>query len=68
MAHRSDRRGVEPISRLAVMSPDKRLAPRVRLPILARRPKTLHQRAEDTPAVTICLQLITSGIPSEGPP
>jgi len=36
MAHRSDRRGDTPITRLAFEAVEQRLAPRVRISILAR--------------------------------
>ena len=43
MAHRSDRRGDTPITRLACEAVEQRLAPRARISMMARS-ETLHQR------------------------
>ncbi len=43
MAHRSDRRGDTPITRLASEAVEQRLAPRARISMMARS-ETLHQR------------------------
>jgi hypothetical protein len=50
MAHRSDRRGETPITRLAREVVEQRLAPRARISMMARSDSSIRE-AEDTSAV-----------------
>ena len=55
MAHRSDRRGDTPITRLALEAVEQRLAPRVRISMMALEPRLLQRGRRYDCSPIVCL-------------